>query len=377
MKLRRVAAVARKEVLHIVRDARSLGMGIAIPLMLLILFGYALTLDVDEVPLAVWDQDRSAASRELISRFQGSRYFSLRSYASGYADIEKGIDRGEVLMGIVIPPQFGRRTGRGAPIRVQAIVDGSDANTAALATGYAEGIVGAASRGVLAARAARRGERVAGIPVDLRARVWFNADMESRNYIIPGLIAVIMMIIAALLTSLTVAREWETGTMEQLISTPLRGAELIAGKLLPYFAIGLLDVVLAVSMGRFVFGVPLRGAPLLVFSLGALFLVGALSLGVLISIVTRGQLLASQLAMVLTFLPAFLLSGFMYDIANMPRALQVITHLIPARYFVAILKGVFLKGAGLAVLGPDVALLGVFAAVMLFLANRAFRKKLA
>lgn len=200
--------------------------------------------------------------------------------------------------------------------------------------------------------------------------------MESKNYIIPGLIAVIMMVIAALLTSLTVAREWERGTMEQLISTPVKGPELILGKLLPYFAIGMFDVLLAVLMGEFVFKVPLRGSVALLFVMAAIFLVGALSLGMLISILTKSQLLASQLAMVLTFLPSFLLSDFMYAISNMPKPIQLITYLIPARYFVVLLKGIYLKGVGLEVLAAQAGLLTAFAAAMVLLANVKFKKKL-
>jgi ABC-2 type transport system permease protein len=222
----------------------------------------------------------------------------------------------------------------------------------------------------------RIGGRMIHTPLDLRPRVWFNADMESKNYIIPGLIAVIMMVIAALLTSLTVAREWESGTMEQLISTPLKGSELILGKLLPYFAIGMLDVLLAVVMGQFLFRVPLRGNVALLFAMAAIFLAGALSLGMVISIVTKSQLLASQLAMVLTFLPSFLLSGFMYAIGNMPHAIQLVTYLIPARYFVTLLKGIYLKGIGLEILALEAGLLTVFGAAMVLFANLKFKKKL-
>lgn len=214
------------------------------------------------------------------------------------------------------------------------------------------------------------------MPIDLKPRVWFNADLESKNYLIPGLIAVIMTVITALLTSLTVAREWERGTMEQLISTPVKGPELILGKLLPYFVIGMFDVLLAVLMGKFLFYVPLRGSVVLVFAMAAIFLVGLLSVGILLSIITRSQLLSSQVAMIVTYLPALLLSGLMFAISNMPKALQVITHIIPARYFVALLKGIYLKGIGLEILGSEAALLAVFSIVMLFLANVKFKKKL-
>lgn len=376
MKLSRVAAIARKEVLHIVRDPRSLAMAVAIPLMLLLLFGYALSLDVDNVPTVVWDQSRSQESRELISRLEGSRYFSIVAYADSYPEVERAVDTGRALVALIIPTRFAGRieSGRSAP--VQVIIDGSDPNTATIAMGYLDAVTFAYSRDVALDAVRLRQGRTVEIPLDLRARAWFNADLKSQHYIIPGLIAVIMMVIAALLTSLTVAREWEQGTMEQLIATPVQGRELILGKLIPYFAIGLIDVALAVLMGEFLFDVPLRGSVALLFAMAAIFLVGALSLGMLISIVTRSQLLASQLAMVLTFLPSFLLSGFMYSIDNMPVPVQLVTYLVPASYFVTMLKGIYLKGVGLEILALEAALLIVFATALVLFANRRFAKKL-
>ncbi len=377
MKPRRIWAIARKEFTHVVRDPRSLGMAIAIPMLLLTLFGYALTLDVDDVPMVVWDQSESQASREFISRFGGSRYFSLRAYARTYPEVERSIDSGEALVGLIVPRDFAGHieSGRAAP--VQLIVDGSDSNSATIAMGYADVVAQTYSEEVAIEDIRRFGGRRLQLPLGVQPRVWFNADLESKNYIIPGLIAVIMMVIAALLTSLTVAREWERGTMEQLISTPVKGRELILGKLLPYFAIGMLDVLLAVLMGEFLFQVPLRGSVALLFGMAAVFLAGALALGMVISIVTKSQLLASQLAMVLTFLPSFLLSGFMYAIGNMPTAIQLITYLIPARYFVALLKGIYLKGVGLQILAIEAVLLTLFAIAMVALANVRFEKKLA
>jgi ABC-2 type transport system permease protein len=376
MKPLRVWAVARKEFTHIIRDPRSLGMGIAIPMLLLVLFGYALTLDVDNVPLVIWDQSESPASRQLVGSFLGSRYFLLRDYVHNYPEVERAVDTGRALMALVIPVDFAGRIESGRPAPLQIIVDGSDSNTATIAMGYADVVALTYSQDVALETIRRTGGRMIQAPLDLRPRVWFNADMESKNYIIPGLIAVIMMVIAALLTSLTVAREWESGTMEQLISTPVKGPELILGKLLPYFAIGMLDVLLAVLMGQFLFHVPLRGNVALLFAMAAIFLAGALSLGMLISIVTKSQLLASQLAMVLTFLPSFLLSGFMYAIGNMPPAIQFVTYLIPARYFVALLKGIYLKGIGLEILALEAALLTVFGAAMVLFANVKFKKRL-
>ena len=376
MKIRRIKAVAKKEFLHVFRDPRSLGLGIAIPMLLLFLFGYALTLDVDRVPLIVWDQSGTQASRDFVSRFSGSRYFALKQYTDNYRDIERAIDRRDAFIALVIPTDFARliETGRKAP--VQAILDGSDSNTATFALGYAEAVAFTYSRDVQLNQERRRGPVPQVGRLDVRPRVWFNADMISRNYIFPGLIAVIMMVIAALLTSLTVAREWETGTMEQLISTPLKGPELIIGKLIPYFAIGILDLVLSVIVGEFVFGIPLRGSLALLFGMSVLFLAGALSLGMLISIVARSQRLASQVAMVTTMLPAFLLSGFIFPIDNMPLPIRAITHIITARYFVVILRGIYLKDVGLDVLAGEAGFLAAFAALVLSLSIRKFRKKI-
>jgi len=374
---RRVWAVARKEGIHIIRDWRSLVMGIAIPILLLILFGYALTLDVDEVPLVVWDQSGTKVSRDFVSRFNGSPYFSLRRSLQSYEEVERAIDAGEALVALILPVDFAQDVESGRVAKVQAILDGSDSNTATIVLGYVDTVARAYNQDLAIDHAVRTSRRTVTVPLDLRPRVWFNADMESKNYIIPGLIAVIMMVIAAMLTSLTVAREWEAGTMEQVISTPLKGPELILGKLLPYFGIGLLDVLVAVLMGEFLFHVPLRGNVALLFSLAAVFLIGALALGMLISIVTKAQLLASQLAMVVTFLPAFLLSGFMYDISNMPKMVQAITHVVPARYFVSLLKGIYLKGIGLELLMLEAALLAVFGFVVLLAANLVFKKTMA
>lgn len=377
MKAYRIWAVARKEFLHIVRDPRSLGMAVAIPILLLLLFGFALTLDVDHVPMVVWDQSGTPASREFLSRFSGSRYFAIQGLARTYRDVEKAIDGGDALVGLVLPVDFAAALAEGRGVSVQMIVDGSDANTATIAMGYARVVAAAYSRQIAMLTERRRGGAPAEEGIEVRPRVWYNSDMESRNFIFPGLIAVIMMVIAALLTSLTVAREWEWGTMEQLIATPVRGPELLAGKLLPYFAIGMFDVLLAVLMGQFVFHVPLRGNAALVFGMAAVFLAGTLSLGLLISIVAKNQLLANQLAMVLTFLPSFLLSGFMFATGNMPRPIQIVSHVVPARYFVALLKGIYLKGIGLEILALEAVLLALFGVVVLAVANARFRKKVA
>ena len=376
--LRRITAVARKEFLHVLRDPRSLALGILMPLIMLFLFGYALTLDVDRVPLAVWDQSATPQSRELISRFSGSRYFSLRIYAASYRDLEQAIDRRDALIALVIPPDFASRLNTTDQPALQLILDGSDPNTATIAQGYAEAIVLTWSSQINMATLARRFPQPvrAALPLEIRPRVWYNTDLVSRNFIFPGLIPVIMMIVAALLTSLSMAREWETGTMEQIVTMPVRKWELIIGKLAPYFCIGVLDLLLSVGVGYYVFGVPLKGSLWLLTALSLLFLLGALAVGMLISIIAKSQLLASQLALLVTVLPAFLLSGFIFPLENMPAPIQAVSHIVVARYFVSILRGIYLKDVGLNILWPQALFLAGFAVLILSLAICTFKKKL-
>ena len=349
-------------------------MAIAMPVLLIFLFGSSLSLDVDKVPLVIWDQNRTSDSREYISRFTGSRYFLLSGYVNSYEEIEQSIDKREAMLALIIPTDFSRKLETGRKADAQLIVDGSDSNTATIAIGYAKTVTDSYTSSLMLKTAQRQGEKKVGIPLEAKPRIWFNQNMQAKNYIIPGLIAVIMMVIAALLTSLTVAREWENGTMEQLLTTPLQPRELILGKLVPYFAIGMFDVLLAVLIGEFLFQVPLRGNGALVFCMAALFLPGALTMGMLAGIIPRSQLVASQLAMVLTFLPSFLLSGFMYSIANMPPFLQGLTYVVPARFFVAILKRIYLKGAGLEMFIMEAAGLVIFAVVLIVVANIKLKK---
>jgi ABC-2 type transport system permease protein len=377
MNLRRVKAVAQKEFLHVLRDWRSLAMALATPAFMLALFGFALTLDVDNVPLAVWDQSGTARSRDLIARFDGSRYFAVVRYVDNYDDLVWLIDSGRAMMGLVVPRDFAQRLESGRDAPAQLIVDGSDSNTATIAIGYAEAIAQVYMLELLAERNAVRGLPPPAIPLDVRPRVWFNEELESRNFLVPGLIAVIMMVIAAMLTSLCISREWERGTMEQLISSPIKPGELILGKLTPYFAVGVCDVLLTVLLAEYVFQVPLRGNVALLLGCSALFLAGALAMGMTVSIVTKSQLLSVQVAVVATFLPAFLLSGFVFTIANMPRAIQFVTYFVPARYFVTILKGIYLKGVGLEILFAEAAFLVVYGFVMVALARVKLKKKLA
>lgn len=363
----RLMAIARKEVIQLRRDSRSLALAFLLPALLLVLFGYAITWDVTNVRMAVVDHDASADSRNLVEAFQASGYFTVDLRPDRDSDLGPLLDRGRIQLGLVIPPGFGADFRAGKPAPVQAIVDGSDANTASIVLAYTQGI----TRSYSIRSGATGGVRPA---IRLQSRVWFNEELRSRNMIVPGLVAVIMMIIAAMLTSLTIAREWERGTMEQLSATPVQRIEVVLGKLLPYLGIGLLDVIIISGLGVLVFDVPFRGNPLLFLVLSSAFLVGALGLGMFISAVARSQLLATQLAMVATFLPAFLLSGFMYAIAIMPPPLRAITYLVPARYFLVVTRGIFLKGVGIEVLRVQGMLMIAFGVLGLVLATRAFKK---
>jgi len=377
MSLLRLRAVARKEFLHIRRDPRSLAIALVLPLVALLLFGWALTLDVDRIPTYVYDRDGTPESRAMIDQFRGSRYFDVRGYVHGYAPVDVDVDRSRILLAIVVPRNFGRDVQEGRAADIQAILDGSDSNTASIALGYTQGVVSAYAAQLRSEAQVRRGAGKLKAAVDPRVRVLYNADLKSKNFIVPGLIAVTMMIIAAMLTSLTIAREWETGTMEQLLSTPVRPVEMILGKLSAYFALGITDMLICVVVGVFVFEVPLRGSVWFLFFSSCLFLFGALCLGILVSTLARSQLLAYQLGVLTSFLPGFLLSGFIYSIENMPKVIQAVTYIVPARYFVTILKGVFLKGAGIQILATETAFLAVYAIVVAGIAVRKMRQKVA
>jgi len=361
----RLLAIARKEVIQLRRDPRSLVMGFVVPAFLTLMFGYVMNFDVKHLRLGVIDQDRTMTSRDLVSAYSASGYFVVTERLERTEDAEPLLQRGIVRMVLVIPPGFAAGRDR----QLQILVDGGDANTAAIAMNYANAIT--AAWNTRTTHDARRTVTV--VP---QTRVWYNEELKSSNMVVPGLIAVIMMIIAAMLTALTVAREWERGTMEQLAATPVHPVEVILGKLVPYFVIGLFDVAVAVFIGLVVFKVPFRGNPVLLLGTTSLFLLGALGLGIFISAAIKNQLLATQVAMLATYLPSLLLSGLMFDIASMPKALAAITTIVPARYFITVLRGVFLKGVGPLVLWPQALGMLLFAAIGLTLAVRAFRKEI-
>lgn len=377
MSLRRVLAMARKEFIQIRRDIRTLIAAVFIPLLLIFLFGYALSLDVDSIPTIILDADKTQASRDLVERISASRYFTLVGRFERQSRIDEAFKKRQALLALVIPAGFSAKLKRSKPVAVQAIFDGSDSNTATIATGYFNGIVGGFNLMLLKAKLQKAGARLSTQPLEPRVRVWFNPELKSRNFIVPGLSAVILMVICSLITALTIAREKETGTMEQLISTPVSSREIILGKLIPYLGIGFVDLWLVVFAAVWVFEVPFRGSYLILLVVGLIFLCGTLGWGLFISTVAKTQLEASQMVMLSVFLPSFLLSGFIYPIENMPLFLQLVTYIVPARYFVEILTGLFLKGVGLEVIWPQVLFLIFYATIVLNLAGKNFVKRIA
>ncbi len=374
----RIWPIMRKEFLEIWRDPRSLGFVLAMPVLMLLLYGYGISSDVKRVPLAVYDRDGQPPARELVRRFTSTEYFVETVRAGNLRELRQAIDRGDARVGLMIPEDFSQNLGAGRPAPIQFVVDGSDSNTASIAIGN----IAAISKSTeLAPRDLRpqvfitpKAENP--IPIELRTWVWYNPELKSSNFLVPGLTAVILMMLAAMLTSLTVAREWERGTMEGLIASPLRPYELMVGKILPYVVIGLVDVGLILLMGVFWFRVPLRGSLTLLMVSSTIFLLGGLGIGLFISAATKSVQVAFQLSTLATMLPALLLSGFFYPIENMPAVLRAITYLIPARYFLVVIRGIFLKGVGLAILWKELVFLSLFAILMLVASSAKFHKRL-
>jgi ABC-2 type transport system permease protein len=376
MRLHRLVAMARKEIIQILRDARSLGIVVVMPIVLILLFGYGVSLDLKHVPIYVYDREGSQQSQDLLRRFAASEYFAVKGVVDNYAAVVEAIDHERARMVVVIPHDFSKQLNTGTT-RVQALVDATDDNTANIIFGYAEAVVRGYSEELQLDYMRRNGQAKMDPPLRVESRTWYNEELESKAFIVPGVIAIVMAVIGAFLTSLTIAREWERGTMEQLVSTPVTPLEMMIGKLVPYFVIGMFDTALCAGVGIWWFEVPFRGTISTLFGASALFLAVVLSQGFLISVVAKNQLAASQIALISTFLPAFLLSGFLFSIEQMPQALQVFTRIVPARYYVAVLKMIFLKGSEASLLRADLAALGIFALILVTLATRAFQKRLA
>lgn len=359
----RTRAIARKEWWHLLRDPGSLALILLMPTMLLFLFGYAIRLDISEAPIGLLQERRDAASNELAARFEASHSFRIARYFEGRRQLREALQGGDIWAGVVIPADYARRLAEGRG-RIQLLLDGVDANTARLLRNYALALVNDYALAVGRSEPAVR----------IEARVWFNETRESRSAILPGVIAIVMAVIGALMTSLTVAREMEQGNLVMLRATPLRRGEFLLGKLSPYFVIGMVDFAVATAAAVFIFDVPLRGSVPALALVSALFLLVVMVQGVLISMAAGNQLLASQMALVATFLPSFLLSGFIFAIQNMPSALHYLTLIVPARYYVSLSKAIFLKGISPLLLWTEVLALGVMLVLLCAVTLRMSRK---
>jgi ABC-2 type transport system permease protein len=376
MSLRRVKAIAKKEIIQILRDPRSLMVVLLMPLMQMALLGYGVNLDIKHVPICVFDREGSQRSQALMKAFQASLYFQIVETERDYASVKRAIDAGRCKMAVVVPHDFTQNLSTTNSASVQTILDATDDNTANIALGYAQAVVGSYSDAVQLARTQSLGQPPPVAPAVAQYRVWYNEDLVSRDFIMPGVVALVLALVGAQLTSLTISREWERGTMEVLVSTPVTRMELMTGKILPYFLIGLLDAALCLVIAVFWFETPFRGAVSTLFLTTSLFLVVVLGLGYFISASIRSQIGASQVALVVTLLPTTLLSGFAFPIDQMPPVIQGLTLLVPARYYFSILKSVFLKGSGLTDLVAPIAFLTLYATIIGLLAARAFRKTL-
>lgn len=371
----KVEAVIRKEFYHLLRDVRSLYLAFALPLLLILLFGYALSLDVNHIRTIVVDHDATPASRDLIRKLDSSSYFDVVAHPGSIREVDSYLDEGQALLAIVIPPDFSNNLARDREAPLQVILDGSDPNYAGMVRSYIIAVTEQYNAKLLVDFLNRQGMEKINPPVDGRFRIWFNEDLESRNFIIPGIIAVIIMIVGALLTSLIIAREYENGTMETIKSMPVNAVEFYLGKACPYFFIALMDVLVAMILGQVLFGVVMKGNFWLMLMATSLYVCVAISLGLCISTATKSQMIANQLAILITYLPSLLLSNFVFPVINMPAFLQYVTYIVPARYYIDILVGVYLRNTGLSHLWPDLAVLAVFFVLLSFVNFSLLRKE--
>ena len=377
MNLRRLFAVARKEALQIVRDPRSLAIALLMPLMQMGLLGYGVSLDIRHVPLCAVDLEHSQLSRGVVASLTGSGWFRLVAAPRDDSGLRAALDRGRCAAAVVVPPDFSRSLAATGSAPLQAVFDATDVNTANIALGYLQVAVAQESARLQSREAAATGSAMpAAGSIDLEPSTWYNETLDSRNFIIPGVVAVILALVGAQLTSLTVSREWERGTMEQLVSTPVTALELMLGKLVPYFGVGFVDALICLALAVLWFHVPMRGSLWTLFVATGMFSVVVLGIGYLISVRVRSQLGASQIALLVTMLPTTMLSGYTFPIDQMPPAIRAVTHVVYARYYVTLLRAIFLKGSGVLELWRPRAALAAFALLVGWLAASAFRKRL-
>ena len=371
--MRRILHLVRKEFLELRQDPRLFGIVIMAPLVQLTMLGYAATTDVRNVPIVVVDQDRSAESRELISRFEASDNFVVVDSVTSLDAIDAYLDHGDAWMSLAIPAKYGEQIRHGTPATIQLVADGTDANSTNVALGYARALVLGYSREVSGSSGGPTGAPLVGADV----RVWFNPNLESRFFMIPGILALLLLVVTTNLSSMAIVREKELGTLEQLNVTPLARSQLIIGKLVPYAVLGMVDVLLVVAVAVGWFEVPLLGSFWLLMAMCLVYLLSTLGLGLFVSTISRTQQQAMMTSSFFFLLPMVFLSGFIFPIENMPDAIQPFTYLIPLRYFLVILRGIFLKGVGMAVLWPQAAALLAWGIAILTLATLRSTKRLA
>jgi len=362
-----------KEFIQISRDPRMLGVVVLLPIIMLLIYGYAINLDVNHVQLAVCDMDHSRDSRDLIGAFTHSGYFDVVRTLHSYDEAAPQLDQSKAQLVLIIPPTYSADLAKGRSAQIQLLADGSDSTTASAAIGYA-GLV--AQQQSLNINNSAMGAGGITLPIDLRIRYLYNPELKSTNFIIPGLIAVILAMLAAMLTSATVVRERERGTLEQLIVSPVKPIELMVGKLVPYIVIAFGDVILIMVMGQFVFHVPLKGSAALMLALSGLFVIASLGIGLLASTIAQSQQVAMMIAMLTTQLPTFIFSGFVFPISSMPQPLQVVAMMFPATHFIHILRAIYLKGSGFHMLWQPSLFLLLIGVLMLVLSAAGFKKKL-
>ncbi len=376
--MQRLLAIIQKEIIQVLRDPVSLMIMFVMPGFMLILFGIAISLDVNHIKLAVWDLDRTPSSREFIRKLTESGYFNIVANIGDDREIRRLIDIGQARVALKIPTNFERNLKTAQPSPVSIVIDGSDSNTATITLSYINLIVQQYSTELLLKGFANQGisiERVS-LPVNLQPRIWYNPELLSENFFVPGLIGMVMMITTAVLTATSIVREKERGTIEMLMVSPISRMELVLGKIFPYFVISLIDMSILVFVSTVFFNVPFRGSMALFFALSALFLLTALGFGVLISTLASSQQVVFTISMLTTMLPSFLLSGFIFPIESMPLALRVLTYIVPVRYFLVILRGIILKGVGAESLIPQILSLAVYAVVMVTISSRRVARRL-
>lgn len=370
--LRRTGAIAHKEVMHIFRDLNTLYFAIGMPLIMLILFGYAISFDVDHIPVVVVDQDGTAESREVVARLFSGRSFTRVATRDSAEEIEPMLRRRDASVGVVVPKGYGKALARGDVAVVQVLVDAADNATSSTVLASASRFTVVVNRDLARAQIGTTPD-----PIEARVRALYNPSSRSVMFLVPGLVAVIQAIMSVLLTALTVAREWERGSMEQLFATPVRRLEIVLGKLIPYFGVAMIQMMLVLAAGTWLFDVPIRGSVTLLFALSSLFLVAGLGQGLMISVITKNQMVATQIAAVSSMLPAVLLSGFILPIENMPPALQVLSNILPARHFMHAVRGIMLRDVGSGDLVRDALALALFSVVVIAISTARFKRKIA